>query len=376
LDGLKRLEVDTAKWGDMLRRASDLYRSDPELENLQAGLTARAVNRYLLNSEGTVVRSGNTGYVFTVGGTTQAPDGMHLVRSPGHTAADAGDLPTWAEVQKEAAAVVSTLRQLRTAPVVEDEYHGPLLLSADSANTLFNRVAGGFAASRSYAMANTARAQGEYGSSYKSRILPDFLSIVDDPTHERFEGKRLIGNYAVDDEGVKAQPVTIVDKGVLVNYLIGRQPVRDFARSNGHGRAGPAKDPTPHYANLFVRSSAGVPPAELEKKLIALGKERGLPYGYYVETMAPDLSPRLLYRIYADGRRQLVRGASFEQLDARALRSDLIAAGNDTYLDQRLDPMPSALVTPSLLFGDVTIRRASRPEEKLPDYPPPPLAGQ
>jgi TldD protein len=376
LGALQRLQFDRARWAEVLRRASGLYRSDAGIENLQAGLSARAVNRYLLNSEGTVARSGSAVYMFTVAGVTQAADGMHLARSPAHTAAEAAELPSPAEAQQEAAKVVETLRQLREAPLVEDEYHGPVLMSGDSTNTLFNRVAAQLEAGRSPTMANTARSQGAYGSSYKSRILPEFLTLVDDPTQTSFEGKRLVGSYAVDDEGVKAQPLTLVEKGVLVNYLEGRQPVRDFPRSNGHGRAALSRDPAPHYANLFVRSSAGVSREELEKKLIEICKDRGLAYGYYVETMAPDLSPRLLYRVYVDGHRQLVRGASFEQLDARALRSDVVAAGNDAYLDQRMDPVPASLVTPSLLFEEMTVKRATRPEEKLPDYPPPALRGR
>jgi TldD protein len=373
---LKTLQVDRARWSAVLRGASGLYRSDPRVENLQAEFNARAVNRYLLNSEGTLARFGSTAYTVTIAGMTQAADGTHLVRSPAHTAADPSELPGADQVQKEAAQVVETLGQLRDAPLVEDEYHGPVLFSGDSSNTLFNRVAGELAAGRAYGVPNTARAPGSYAYSYKSRILPNFLSVVDDPTRERFGGQRLVGSYAVDDDGVKAQAVTLVDKGTLINYLVGRQPVRDFPRSNGHGRANPGKDPSAHYASLFVQSSAGISPGELRNKMIAMCKERGLPYGYYVETMAPDLSPRLLYRVYTDGRRELVRGASFEQLDARALRSDVIAAGNDAYLDQRMDPVPSSIVTPSLLFEEVTVKRASRPGEKLPDYPAPALSGR
>ncbi len=370
---LKSLQVDEAGWSALLRRASALYRKDPQVQSLQAVLNARVTNRYFLNSEGSVARSGSAAYMFAVEGSTQAPDGMRLARSPGHTVGRPEELPTATQAEAEAAQVVATLGQLRSAPVVEDEFHGPVWFSADAANTLFNRVGGSLGAVKAFNPGDPGRAQGEYGSSYKLRILPEFLSIVDDPTQQRFQGKTLIGSYAVDDEAVKARPVTVVEKGILVSYLVGRQPVRDFPQSNGHGRAAPSRDPAPHYSNLFVRGANGLPPDKLQEKLIEMCRQRGLTYGYYVQTMTPDLSPRLLYRVYLDGKRELVRGAMFDQLDARALRNDLAAVGDDAYLEQRMDPLSSALVTPSLLFEEVAVKRASRSQEKLPDYGPPPL---
>jgi hypothetical protein len=73
---------------------------------------------------------------------------------------------------------------------------------------------------------------------------------------------------------------------------------------------------------------------------------------------------------------ELVRGAIFNQLDTRTLRSDIIAAGNDTYVYNRSEPLPSSIVAPSLLFGELEIQRANRTREKLPEYPAPPLASQ
>jgi predicted Zn-dependent protease len=183
----------------------------------------------------------------------------------------------------------------------------------------------------------------------------------------------------VDDEGVKAEPVTVIDKGVLVNFLTGREPIKDFPHSNGHGRTALAGAPRPQISNLIFKASNGVPFEQLKQKLIQMCKDQGRPYGYYVETTGLRLAPRLLWRIYVnDGHQELVRGANFNQLDTRSLRSDLIAAGNDEYVYNRSDPVPSTIVAPSLLFDELEIQRANRTREKLPTYPAPPLttAGQ
>ena len=111
------------------------------------------------------------------------------------------------------------------------------------------------------------------------------------------------------------------------------------------------------------------------KKLIQMCKDQGRPYGYFVETTGPQLSPRLLWRIYVnDGHQELVRGAVFKQLDTRALRSDIVATGTDNYVYNRAEPLPSAIVAPSILFGELDIQRANRTREKLPTYPAPGLS--
>src|SRR5262249_16733316 len=145
------------------------------------------------------------------------------------------------------------------------------------------------------------RTVGAFATSYKTRVLPNFLSVVDDPTLKEFNGKSLVGSYDQDSEGVKAQPVTAIEKGMLVNYLVGRQPIRDFTESDGHGRSGPGSQPVPSLGVLMVKSTEREAPEALKKRMIQMITEQGREYGYRVETLGPGNSPRLLYRVYKDG---------------------------------------------------------------------------
>jgi TldD protein len=134
----------------------------------------------------------------------------------------------------------------------------------------------------------------------------------------------------VDDEGVPAIRVSLVEKGQLLNYLLGREPIRDLPASNGHARAAAATAPSPTIGNLIVQSSDPLSDDQLKQRLIEMCKRRDLPYGYLVETLAPRLTPRLLYRVSAkDGHQELVRGAVFGDLDVRALRNSIVAAGKE-----------------------------------------------
>ena len=111
---------------------------------------------------------------------------------------------------------------------------------------------------------------------------------------------------------------------------------------------------------------------ELKARLIQMCKDQGRPYGYLVRSIAGIRSPRVLYRVYVkDGRMEAVRGAGFDQLDARAMRSDIIAVGNDTEVDNRAESIPSSIICPSLLFDELVIKRSNQSKEKLPLYPPP-----
>ena len=220
-------------------------------------------------------------------------------------------------------------------------------------------------------MGTEARTNGPFASSYHARVLPEFFDVVDDPGLKSFAGKGLLGAYDVDDEGVPAQAVKLVRAGKLENYLIGREPVRDFPQSNGHGRAGIAGPPSPTIGVLKVTAKEGLTDDELNQKLLELAKDRGLKSAYFVDTLGGELTPRLLYRISLDGKRELVRGATLDDLDQRALRSGVEAAGKELFVANSFGEVPTTVLAPALLLDDVTVRRANEKNDKLPFYPPP-----
>jgi len=376
LEGTVRLQIDGPKWVKRISEASGLYRTDASLKNSDvqyatAIFHARSVNTYLVSSEGAIVRKGNTSYEESFAVGTQASDGMHLDRSYGSNGLSLADLDSQETFDKHAVSLIASLADLRKAPLVEEEYHGPVLLSADAASDAVHDLVASAVTAVRPELGTEARTKGAFASSYHARVLPEFLDVVDDPTLTHFNGKALVGAYKIDDEGVPAQTVKLVADGRLENYLIGREPVRDFPKSNGHGRAaltGPAR---PEISVLNVSAHQGLSQEELNQKLIALAKDRGLKSVYFVETLGPELTPRLLYRIGADGKRELVRGATLDDLDQRALRSGVVAAGKEPYIANYDGAVPETILAPALLFDDVTIRRANEKNDKLPFYPPP-----
>jgi TldD protein len=372
---LARVETDMTRWYKALESASDQFRKFPEMQSVQASLRFAAFNQYFVNTEGSATRQGQTAYYLSLVGSTQAADGMRLSRSPYWLFGTPQELPTSEQFSGECIKMLETLKRMREAPLVEGEYRGPVLFAADASNDIFSVLVGENILGNKPEPGRSVRTTGDFAASFHARVLPDFLNIVDDPTLRTFEGHSLVGAYDVDSEGVRPAAVTLIKNGELVSYLLGRQPIRDFPASNGHGRAGPGDVPSPSLGNLFVRASQSYSREELKKKLIEMCAKRGLDYGYFAETLlGQTLNPRLLYRIWVkDGREELVRGAVFGELDARALRSNLVAVGNDFEVSNRMAAILSTMISPSILLDELEVRPADAPNDKLPEYVPPPL---
>jgi TldD protein len=380
IEPLATLMIDRDDWKHRLIEASGLFEKSPETRKFaeavqysSASISALVVNRYTVNTDGSALRHGYSGYSEGVSVGGQAEDGMELGRSNGSVATTAAGLESAAALNKRVIDDLVSFNDLRHAPIVDPEdYHGPVLFSGDASADVFNRLFVPNVEAERPDIGTSARTQGAYQSSFKTPVLPAFLSVVDDPKLRTFEGHSLLGAYKVDDEGVPVEPVDIVVHGKLMNYLVGRQPVKDFPESNGHGRAPLGQGGHSRAGVIIIKSSDPLSGEAMRAKLLALAKEQGRDV-YSVETLGGELAPKVIYRESPDGKRTLVRGAVFDELDQRAIRSGILAAGGKPYIAQQVNPVPETTIAPELLFGDIAVKRANEEQHKLPYYPPPAL---
>jgi predicted Zn-dependent protease len=379
IEPVVKIELDREEWKRRIINASGLFATDAAVKGFadavqysNASVNAIAVNRYMVNTEGTVLRHGYTGYADSISVGGQAADGMELGRNNGSTAATADKMESAESLRKRTIANLMSFHEMCAAPIVDaEDYHGPVLFSGDAAADVFNKLFVPNVEADRPDIGTTARTQGAYQSSLKTPVLPSFLTVVDDPTMKSFEGHALVGAYAVDDEGVPVAPLTLVERGKLVNFLVGREPIKDFPESNGHGRAALGQGAHSRAGVIEVKTTEPLTTEAMRAKLLALAKTQGRDV-YEVETLGGgELMPRLLYRVSPEGKRTLVRGAAFDELDQRALRSGILAAGGKPYVAQTLGPVPQTTIVPELLFGDIAVKRASQEQAKLPYYGPP-----
>jgi hypothetical protein len=94
-----------------------------------------------------------------------------------------------------------------------------------------------------------------------STIMPEWMDAADDPKQSEWQGDTLLGHYEIDDEGVAAQPVMIVEKGVLKGFLLTRTPVKKgLEASNGSARLpGSYGASAAGLGNLFIHASTTAP---------------------------------------------------------------------------------------------------------------------
>jgi len=408
---LSRLAIDEEAWTNRVRALSAIFAQYPEVKNSTVVLEAGDGGYYLVNSEGTEVRAPESATYLRAQATAQAPDGMTVRDAVAFHSLDATRMPTDVDLDRGVTALAENVVALAHAPKGED-YSGPVLFAGVAGAQIFAEVLGrNMALTRRPAMEqgrgggfSASELEGRIGA----RILPDSFDVVDDPTQKEWRGRPLFGSYDVDREGVAAAPLRLIEKGVLKGFLLTRQPVRGFERSNGRARMpGNYGASAAGISNLFVSSSEVTPAAELKRTLIDLCKTRDKPYGIIVRKMdfpssasldevrrlisgsqgttRPVSIPILVYKVYPDGREELVRGLRFRGLNTRSLK-DILAAGDDSTVFEFMNsPAPFALigassftaetcvVAPSILIDDLELHPEEEELPKLPVAPAPEL---
>ena len=412
-------------WEQEARETSAALRAFPQIYESRVTYYLVYATEYLLTSEGTEIRTNRCFAAIEAGMNTLADDGMQLNHMYAAYAPRPADLPNVEAVRKALNVTGSELMALRAAPPAQD-YNGPVFFEARAAAPLLAQVLtpaiNGARPPVSFTPVMEQLLTGLGGKSdwvgrMGSRVLPATVSLVDDPSTKEVSGAPLLGAYSVDDEGVKAEKVTIVDNGNVKELWMSRRPGPDSDISNGHGRSAFLNDAKPTMSNLFFKSTETQSPADLKKKFLDECRSEKLPYCLVVREMDnPSISllhqddfsellasfgggagtgdrlPLIVYKIYPeDGREEMIRGARIIGLNTRMLRN-LGGIGNDNYVYNYMQSqvsgfagtalgafgsaqsgLPASMVAPSLLFDDLEVRGARGEPKRLPLLPAPSL---
>ena len=412
---IRHTPLDEDAWSGRVRALSAIFEAYPALRASGVELSATQTAHYYLNSEGAEVRIPDNMIYLLARAEAQAPDGMLLHDAVVFQSLDYDRMPAEPELRRGIAALAASLAARASAPKGED-YSGPVLFEGTAGAQLFAEVLGSnLALARRPVMepgrngfAPVSELEGRQGA----RILPEWFDVVDDPTQKEWHGRPLFGSYEVDREGVAPRPLSLVEKGVLKTFLLTRQPAPGFAGSNGRARLpGSFGANGAAISNLFVRATETVPVADLKKKLIEMCKQRNKPYGAIVRRMDfpssasfeevrrllgnsaqagghPVSAPVLVYKVYPDGREELVRGLRFRGLNARSLK-DILGAGDDNNVFEFLNNQApfaligganyvaeSCVIAPSVLIDDVELHPLEEEPPKLPIVPAPELRAE
>jgi predicted Zn-dependent protease len=377
--------LDRKPWEEKVRAYTKTFRASQDILNSIVTFSALAQNAYLVNTEGTQLQSGQIRYRLELFIQGKAADGMNIERYYNFDWVDAKDAPSDKEVATASATLRKEMEGLVKAPLNEPSV-GPALLTGRAAAVFFHEVFGHRA--EGHRQKDISEGQ-TFAKKVGEPILPDFLSIVDDPTEKKEGHEDLLGYYRFDDEGVSSHEVVLVDHGVLKNFEMSRSPLADFPHSNGHGRRQLGATPVSRQGNLIVRSNKAVTNTQLRAKLIELVKAQNKQYGLLIDDIAGgftftgrgqpqafQVQPLVVYKVFADGRPdELVRGVDIVGTPLAAL-TKIVATGDTAevfngYCGAESGSVPVSAVAPAILTSELEVQKKQADTDAPPILPPP-----
>jgi TldD protein len=377
------------QWAARVRKLSARFNDFPGILTSSVSVTFHGETKYFVSTEGSRLQHGRGFARVVVNAQAKAMDGADLATGETFEATDPAGLPKEEAIAEAVERVAKDLQALLIAPAAEP-FAGPAIFSGRAAGVFFHEIFG----HRVEGHRQKDEAEGQtFTKSVGTLVLPDFLSVIFDPTRKKIGNVELNGSYSFDDEGIAARPVSVVENGVLKAFLMSRSPIKGFDRSNGHGRRQPGLEVVSRQSNLIVESSRAVPEARLRAMLIEEIKRQNKPYGLYFRDVmggftntarqglqAFKVIPIIVYKIYPDGRPdELIRGAdivgtplaSFAKILATSDRSEVF----NGYCGAESGNVPVSAVSPALLVSEIEIEKKNKSQDRPPLLPVPTNAG-
>ncbi len=386
---IRPLNADRRVWEEKIRKYTAPFARYGDIYEAQATFMADRETRWYTDTEGSEIQVSQIYYRLFISAFTKAEDGMELPRYESYVAFSPEGLPDDAAMLATAEKMIRDLQALRAAPVVEP-YTGPAVLSGRAAAVFFHEVFG-------HRIEGHRQKQEEESQTFKKkvgeRVLPESFSVYSDPTLRRLGSSDLVGAYHYDNQGVRARRVTVVENGVFKNFLMSRSPIEGFPNSNGHGRRQQGLAPVARQSNLLVQVAHPLSRDALKKKLIDQIKKEKKPFGLYFEDIqggftitlrlipnAFNVLPTMVYRVYPDGREELVRGVDL--IGTPLIAFSQVAAGDDQMgvfngiCGAESGAVPVAAAAPDILISQIEVQKKEKSQERPPLLAPPFEVGQ
>lgn len=376
----RKLIPDTKRWEEKVKKYSEVFNDNPVITNSGAYFEVSLVRKYFVDTEGTETIENAYGYRISINATAIADDGMELPLYKSYFAFDPKDFPSDEQIIKDAREMSKMIADLRNAPVAES-YSGPVLMTAKASGVFFHEIFG-------HRIEGARLKQETDAQTFKKKVgqlvLPEDFSIVFDPKLKSYKGLPLSGYYLFDDEGVRGQEVKIVDNGILKSFLMSRTPIDGFPNSNGHGRGMIYYNCVTRQSNMIIESKKPKTEKQLRDMLIEEVKRTNKEYGYIIDEVsggftttgrympnAFNVTPLIVYRVYADGRPdELVRGVDLVGTPL-AMFSQIAACGKEYdvfngYCGAESGSIPVSCVSPTLFVKMVETQKKSKSQSQPP----------
>ncbi len=399
---INKLNAEVVRFSKILKNYKSIFESNVQFM-LKYG------NQYFLDSDGAKNVRQEIIAGIEVKAKAQAKTGEDIEDFIGFYGKSLEDLD-FAGIEKSINAWAETL-MVKVNAKNEEGYSGPVLFLGQAACELFFQILGKGASGVRQPVVESEMIDrnipksnfGLLSNRLNKRILPEFISVFDDPNLREYKEIPLIGGFSIDEQGVKSERVELVREGKLINFLMSRTPTNKIKESNGHARYYDEFYGSRYIgfvSNLIVNSRQRLSETELIEKLKTLAKDYGNDYGIIItrlQTTAPQnamdryrrfyqarakqlpliSAPENIYRIDTKtGSVELIGGLEFSQITPGILK-DIVATGDKEYIYNSVyrsdygDEYPISIVAPAILIEEIELV-PKKPETKKPPIVPRP----
>ena len=367
-------QLDGAYYQQLVNSLSAMGKQLPFLEAFSTSVLFSQRDLYFLDSEGDFYQYSVPSAQLVLTGSLRNRDGYK--ESAVENIALAWDQPAdLDDLQQKTQTFLDQLQNMYQARKAEP-YLGPVLLEP--------KAAGGFVHQLFILNANnpkpllsaqreTDSTAGQFKDKLGMRVISHLLDVYDRPQMSHYQGEPLRGFTPVDDEGVTAEELPLVQSGKLTALPAARSPIEGQKRSNGHARMSDWVYPRAILSNVFVEPKQPLPQEALEERFLDRCRELELEY-CYIFPRFPAINGgkgelNFAWRVYtADGHKEPVYGLRLENITTRSLR-DVLAAGQESrasHFTDSLSRLPLSVVTPALLVDEIEILPTQRKPERKP----------
>ncbi|HKW47402.1 MAG TPA: metallopeptidase TldD-related protein [Gemmatimonadaceae bacterium] len=384
IEPISAVTFDKTAWEQKIRAYTAPFARYPDIYEGAAFVSLEAETRWYVNSEGSELQTSSAYYRLLISAYTRAADGMVLPRYESFVATTPDGLPNDSAVARAVAKMIDDLHALKNAPVITAAT-APAILSGRASGVFFHEVFGHRVEGHRQKREDEAQTfKGKVGE----RLLPRDFSMYFDPTLRRLGNTDLAGYYMFDNEGVAARRVDVVSNGIFKGFLMSRSPIAGFAHSNGHGRRQPGMPAVARQSNLVVTTSKPVPHEQLKRMLVAEVKRQKKPFGLLFDDIeggftmttrfmpnAFEVIPVMVYRVFPDGREELVRGVDLVgtplTVFSRILAADDQVRVFNGVCGAESGWVPVSASSPAILISQIEVQRKEKAQDKPPILPPP-----
>lgn len=381
----------------LVKKLSAVFLQYKAIQNCSVTLSYSNSYSIMMNSEGSHTRTPQSECDLNVQATAQAEDdGEPLSLAFTVSELSPAAMPSEAALLDRTEKLAKNLAALAASKKFDGkEYSGPVLFE-DGAGTDFisEQIISKFSAKREDVLGGgdvffmTGAKGPTFQKKLDTRVLPASVSVIDDPNPNAKKSPEwllsALGRYSVDEEGVVPGRLELVKDGILKTLYMTRTPTKEVKEPNGHARpgAGGGGGTLAGAGIVELTDSKAKKTSELRSEMFKIAKEDGYSFGIVVRSTqsgllnfteglsnvsdlmegAKSIRPSLVYKVYPDGKEELLRGVEIgfptirdlKELkfsSERSIRNVQMPAGSGAGLFGFASKVPATLIAPNAILA-------------------------